>query len=182
MVPGGRWTCYHCRTYNQQVYRRRPFSRTYSSLRTRKVRRALQRAATPSQLSSRFLLKSSSVIFRFCAPRLLSMAAMHAPSSTTTRSSCSSASCRRIFSNPTSSTVLPLMWISFAVAVIFSALVEAYFFFSASNTVKDLSLVLEGRMKDAAVGEALRPGSYEEWVYADNSWPMRTAMIVSFWI
>ena len=137
-------------------------SRTYSSLKLRKVWRELQMAVMSSQLSSRFLLKSSSVIFRFCTLRLLSTAAMHAPSSTTTRSSCSSASCRRIFSNPTSSTVLPLMWISFAVATISSALVEAYFCFSASKKVRGLSLALDGRMNDAAVGDALRPNSYKE--------------------
>ena len=106
---------------------------TYSSLRLRRKLRELQIAVISYQLSSRFRLKSSSTIFKLRLSRSLSTCAIHVPSNTTIRSSCSSASCCRIFSKPTSSTVLPLMWISFAVAVISSALVEAYFFFSASK-------------------------------------------------
>ena len=108
---------------------------TYSSLKLCKQWRDLQIVVISYQLSSRFLLKSSSMTFRFCSLRSLSTAAMHAPSSITTLNSCSSASCCRIFSKPTSSTVLPLMWISFAVAVISSALAEAYLFFKASKNL-----------------------------------------------
>ena len=117
----------------------------------------MQTAVISSQLSRRFLLKSSSVILRFCSSRSLSTVAIQAASNITIQSSRTSASCLRIFSKPTSSTVLPLIWISFPVAAISSALVEAYLFFKASKKLADLSLGLEGRMKDAVVGEALRP-------------------------
>ena len=137
MGPEAGSTYYRCSTRGEQRWRRWiEMLGTYSSLRLCNERRDLQIAVTSYQLSSRFLLKSSSMIFKFCLPRSLSTAAIHAPSKTTTRSSCSSASWRRIFSKPTSSTVLPLMWISFAVAVISSALVEAYFFFKASKKLE----------------------------------------------
>ena len=114
-------------------------------------------AAMSYQFSSRFLLKSSSTIFKSCPSRSPSTAATHAPSNTTIRSSRSSASRRRIFSKPTSSTALPLMRISSAVALTSSALAEAYFSLNASKKPAGGSLGLEGRTKDAAVEEAPRP-------------------------
>lgn len=94
---------------------------------------------------------------------------MHRPSRITIRSSCRVACCCRIFSKPTSSTVFPLILICSSDNAVPSLLsLEAYFFLRASRKLRGLSLDLVGRMKDAAVGESLRPGSARTWVLKED--------------
>lgn len=77
---------------------------------------------------------------------------MHSPSKSTIRSSCNDASCATIFSNPTSSTVFPLICIADSDTGI-AASAEAYLPPRASRNETDSSTGLLGRTNEPAVDE-----------------------------
>lgn len=136
---------------------------------------APQMPITSIQVSSKFLLKSSSTMLRSfdfsssagdqhdfgsvgssalspaCRGKLLTPATQR-PSRTTIFNSCKAASCRFILSKPTSSTVLPLIWIFSSTAVSLSPSDELYFFVNASRKLSGGSLGLEGLTNEPAVG------------------------------
>ena len=136
---------------------------------------APQMPITSIQVSSKFLLKSSSTMLRsfefssstkdqrefwFVGWEALSSAscgelltpAIQRPSRTTIFNSCKAASCRFILSKPTSSTVLPLIRIFCSAAVPLGPLDELYFFVNASRKLSGGSLGLEGLTNEPALG------------------------------
>ena len=148
---------------------------TYLSSSAARCFNAPQMPITSIQVSSKFLLKSSSTMLRsfefspstedqraFGSVRLVALPsascgalltpATQRPSRTTIFNSCKAASCRFILSKPTSSTVLPLIWIFSSAAVSLIRSDELYFFANASRKLSGGSLGLEGLTKEHAVG------------------------------
>lgn len=149
-------------------------SDTYLSSSAARYFSAPQMPTTSIQVSSKFLLKSSSTMlklfdfspstkdqrkFGFVGLIALSPAscgklltpATQRPSRTTIFNSCKAASCRFILSKPTSSTVLPLIWIFSSAAVSLGPSDELYFFVNASRKLSGGSLGLEGLTNEPAV-------------------------------
>ena len=135
---------------------------------------APQMPTTSTQVSSKFLLKSSSTMLRSfdCSSSVKSQyaplylvvgdscsgswgelftPATQKPSRATNFNSLRAASCRLILSKPTSSTVFPLIRMQLSVDELLRPSDESYFVFNASRKLRGGSRGLDGLMKEPAV-------------------------------